>query len=106
MKAKKELPLVEPIFSTYHNAIFSACIKDNPTIRNIYLNEIDQYNKYLKELKNCKKLDVTICDGKNGSPTTYDRHGMEVKAIINAYENHIEVLCHRIAVMIWIEVKP
>ena len=40
MKTKKELPLVEPIFSTYHNAIFSACIKDNPTIRNIYLNDI------------------------------------------------------------------
>ena len=35
-----ELPLIEPIYSTYHNGIFSACIADNPTIRNYYLNEV------------------------------------------------------------------
>ena len=67
------------------------------------LNEIDQYNKYLKELKNCKKLDVTICDGKNGSPTTYDRHSMEVKAIIKIYEEHIDFLEQRIYGMKWVE---
>lgn len=39
MKKKVELPLVEPIYKTYHNAIFSACIKENPSIRNYYLNE-------------------------------------------------------------------
>lgn len=67
------------------------------------LNEIDQYNKYLKELKNCKKLDVTIYDGKNGSPTTYDRHSMEVKAIIKIYEEHIDFLEQRIYGMKWVE---
>lgn len=71
-------------------------------IRNI-LNEIDKYEKYLKELKNCKKLDVTICDGANGSPTTYDRHSMEIKAIMNAYENHINFLEKRIFSMKWVE---
>ena len=39
MKKKVELPLVEPMYKTYHNAIFSACIKENPSIRNYYLNE-------------------------------------------------------------------
>lgn len=40
MQIKKELPLVEPVYSTYHNGIFSACISENPTIRNYYLNEV------------------------------------------------------------------
>lgn len=71
-------------------------------IRNI-LNEIDKYEKYLKEIKNCKKLNVTICDEKNGCSTTYDRHSMEVKAIINAYETHLNFLERRILSMKWVE---
>lgn len=67
------------------------------------LNEIDQYNKYIKDMKDCKKLDVTICDGVNGFPRTFERHGMEVKAIINAYENHIDFLERRILSMKWVE---
>lgn len=67
------------------------------------LNEIDQYNKYIKDMKDCKKLDVTICDGVNGLPRTFERHGMEVKAIINAYENHIDFLERRILSMKWVE---
>ncbi len=35
-----ELPLVEPIYSTYHNAVGSAIIKDNMSIRNYYLNQV------------------------------------------------------------------
>lgn len=35
-----ELPLVEPVYSTYHTGVFSACINSNPTIRNHYLNEV------------------------------------------------------------------
>ena len=66
------------------------------------LNEIDQYNKYLKELKDCKKLDVIICDGYNGFPTTFNRDGIEIKGIIRAYEKHIEDLEHRIYVMKWV----
>ena len=68
-------------------------------IRHI-LNEIDEYKKKLKDIKDCTKLSVTIHNGYNGIPCTYDRDSMEVQAIIDAYENHIEVLCHRIAVMI------
>lgn len=71
-------------------------------IRHI-LNEIDQYNKYIKDMKDCKKLDVTICDGVNGLPRTFERHGMEVKAIINAYANHIDFLERRILNMKWVE---
>ena len=67
------------------------------------LNEIDQYNKYIKDMKDCKKLDVTICDGVNGFPRTFERHSMEVKAIINAYENHIDFLERRILSMKWVE---
>lgn len=67
------------------------------------LNEIDQYNKYIKDMKDCKKLDVTICDGVNGLPRTFERHSMEVKAIINAYENHIDFLERRILSMKWVE---
>ena len=35
-----ELPLLEPIYSTYHYGLYSACIVSNPTIRNHYLNEV------------------------------------------------------------------
>jgi hypothetical protein len=64
------------------------------------LNEIDKYKKYLKDMEDCTKLSVTIHDGYNGSPTTFTRNSIEVEAIIKAYEDHIEDLCHRIAVMI------
>lgn len=64
------------------------------------LNEIDEYKKKLKDIRDCTKLSVTIHVGSNGLPMTYARDSIEVKAIIDAYENHIEVLCHRIAVMI------
>lgn len=40
MGKKVELPLVKPVYSTYHNGIFSACITENQTIRNFYLNEV------------------------------------------------------------------
>ncbi len=40
MRKIKELPLVEPIYSTYHHAPGSAVIKDNPSIRNFYLNQV------------------------------------------------------------------
>lgn len=40
MKKKVELPLIEPVYQTYHNGIFSAVIKKNPSIRNFYLNEV------------------------------------------------------------------
>lgn len=39
MKKIIELSLVEPMYSTYHNGIVTACIVDNPTLRNAYLNE-------------------------------------------------------------------
>jgi len=61
------------------------------------LNEIDRYKKYLEDMKNCTKLSVTIHDGYNGLPTTFDRHSMEVKAIINAYEEKIMDLEQQIA---------
>lgn len=35
-----ELPLVPPVYSTYHNGILSAVNVKNPTIRNWYLNEV------------------------------------------------------------------
>lgn len=34
-----ELPLVEPMYGTYHSGILTACIKDNPTIRNWFLSK-------------------------------------------------------------------
>lgn len=40
MNKRVELPLIEPIYKTYHNGLFSAVIKDNPSIRNYYLNEV------------------------------------------------------------------
>ena len=67
------------------------------------LNEIDQYNKYIKDMKDCKKLDVTICDGVNGLPRTFERDGIEVKGIRRAYEKHIENLEARIRHMKWVE---
>ena len=70
-------------------------------IRHI-LNEIDKYKKYLKDMKDCTKLSVTIHDGINGCPTTFNRDGIEVKGIIRAYEKHIEDLEHRIYVMKWV----
>lgn len=61
------------------------------------LNEIDQYKQYLKDMKNCTKLSVTIHDGYNGSPTTFNRDSIEVKAIIKAYEEKIMNLEQQIA---------
>lgn len=41
MKKHVELPLVSPIYSTYHNqGTATAILKNNPTIRNWYLNQI------------------------------------------------------------------
>ncbi len=40
MKKFAELPLIEPMYSTYHNGILTACLVKNPTIRNWYLNEV------------------------------------------------------------------
>lgn len=70
-------------------------------IRHI-LNEIDQYKQYLQDMKNCKNLSVTINDEYNSFPRTFERGSIEVRAIINAYENHIEGLKHRIHVMKWV----
>ena len=40
-QAKKiELPLVEPIYSTYHHAPATAVLVNNPSIRNWYMNEV------------------------------------------------------------------
>ena len=38
-KKKLELPLIEPVLSTYHHQGASAAIALNPSIRNWYLNE-------------------------------------------------------------------
>lgn len=67
------------------------------------LNEIDYYNNRLREIKNCVKLDVTICDGYNGKPITYQRDDIEVKAIIKSYERHIEDLKQRIQIIEWVK---
>lgn len=71
-------------------------------IRHI-LNEIDQYKQYLKDMKDCKNLRVTINDEYNSFPRSFERSSMEVHAIINAYENHIAELEHRIHVMKWVD---
>ena len=39
-KKKIELPLVEPLYSTYHHAPGSAVLVNNPSIRNWYMNEV------------------------------------------------------------------
>ncbi len=39
MSRKVELPLIEPIYGTYHSGAASAIIKDRPGIRNFYLND-------------------------------------------------------------------
>ena len=40
MQKIAELPLVEPMYSTYHNGIASAVLTNNLSIRNWYLNEV------------------------------------------------------------------
>ncbi len=40
MNKRVEMPLIEPVYKTYHNASASAIINDNPSIRNYYLNEL------------------------------------------------------------------
>lgn len=67
------------------------------------LNEIDEYKKKLKDIKDCTKLSVTIHVGCNGLPMTYTRNDIEVKAIIHGYEKHIENLEARIRHMKWVE---
>lgn len=40
MSNRVELPLIEPVYSTYHNAPASAAAVNNPSIRNWFLNDI------------------------------------------------------------------
>ena len=43
-KKKIELPLVEPLYSTYHyQGPGTAVLVNNPSIRNWYLNQVKQY---------------------------------------------------------------
>ena len=70
MKKTVELPLIEPLYSTYHyQGTCTAIIRDNPSIRNWYLEEIMMLICSKKFLSDFSSPEVGIVDsGWNVSP--------------------------------------
>lgn len=61
MNKRAELPLTEPLYSTYHyQGICTAIIANNPTVRNWYLNESMDLACNRKFLKGYSSPDVTV----------------------------------------------
>ena len=61
MNKRVELPLVEPLYSTYHNqGACTAIITNNPTIRNWSLNQIMNLSCNRKFLKGFTSPEISI----------------------------------------------
>ncbi len=64
MKKKMELPLVESVYRTYHNeAAGAAILKENPTIRNRYLNNVVILTFNRRFLSGCTTPEVSLANG-------------------------------------------
>lgn len=82
MKNKVELPIVEPIYGTYHyQGSGSAIIADNPTIRNWYLNRIMILYCNDKFLEGFSTPQIGICYSFWESVPFIEKHIYDVKFI-------------------------
>ena len=83
LKNKIELPLVEPIYSTYHNqGPGTATLVNNPSIRNWYLNQIMNLTCTRKFLNGFTTPEITVAESHwNANPyfemTWYDMKYLE-----------------------------
>ena len=83
LKKKIELPLVEPIYSTYHNqGPGTATLVNNPSIRNWYLNQIMNLTCTRKFLNGFTTPEITVAESHwNANPyfemTWYDMKYLE-----------------------------
>ncbi len=69
-----DLPLVEPLYSTYHHqGPCTAIIKDNPTIRNWYLNQVMNLSCNRKFLSGFTTPEITIPDSSWSVNPYFDR---------------------------------
>lgn len=70
MKKHVELPLIEPLYSTYHNqGTGTAIIVNNPSVRNWYLNQVMNLTCSKKFLNGFTTPEITIADSSwSGNP--------------------------------------
>lgn len=74
MKRKIELPLLEPLYSTYHGqGIATAIITDNPSIRNWYFNQVLMLSCTLKFLNGFTTPQVTVEGASWASSPFFDK---------------------------------
>lgn len=78
-KKKIELPLVEPLYSTYHHAPGSAILLNNPSIRNWYMNEVMILTCNRKFLKGFTTPEINVAEGSWNANPYFDKkwYGMQ-----------------------------
>ena len=89
MRKIKELPLVDPIYSTYHHAPGSAIIKDNPSIRNFYLNQVMNIRCTRKFLSGFTTPGINIIQVNVGDNPYLDRKWMSMQYLGSAIHSVI-----------------
>ena len=89
MRKIKELPLVDPIYSTYHHAPGSAIIKDNPSIRNFYLNQVMNIRCTRKFLSGFTTPEINIIQVNVGDNPYLDRKWMSMQYLGSAIHSVI-----------------
>ena len=80
MKKKIELPLVEPLYSTYHNqGPGSAVLVNNPSIRNWYLNQVMILTCNRKFLNGFTTPGISVAEGTWNANPCFDKkwYGMQ-----------------------------
>lgn len=89
MKKVKELPLVDPIYSTYHHAPGSAVIKDNPSIRNFYLNQVMNIRCTRRFLSGLTTPQINIIQVNTGENPYLDRKWRPMKYLDDSIHSFI-----------------
>ena len=79
MKKIVELPLVEPVYSTYHNGAFTAIFKENPSLRNFYLNQVMQLTCTRKFLFGYTTPEINIVGSALADNPYIETHNFYVK---------------------------
>jgi len=74
VRKRVELPLVEPLYQTYHNqGAATAILKENPSIRNWYLNQVMILMCNTKFLDGFTSPDISVKDANWGANPHFDK---------------------------------
>lgn len=89
MNKHVELPIIEPLYSTYHNqGTGTAIIENNKSIRNWYLNQIMDLTCSRKFLSGFTTPEITVADSSWASSPYLDRRWLSTE-FTNGYINPI-----------------